>query len=71
MEDQVLTCYILNFSKTERSKEIVLRSQKSRLQEFKQISVETFIMLKQKLNESRKVTLEKVKNGMLPETYRL
>lgn len=38
-------------------------AQKSRLQEFKQMSVETFAMLRQKINDSRRPNLDRPRSG--------
>lgn len=42
--------------------------QKSKLQEFKQLSFETFVLLKQKLNDSRKSIQEKPQIATTPTT---
>lgn len=44
----------------------IVKLQKSRLQEFKQISVETFTLLKQKLQDAKKMNVEKPKPGIYP-----
>ena len=50
-------------SKPEKNSKTTAITQKSRLQEFKQMSVETFALLKQKLNESRRPNIERPRIG--------
>lgn len=55
---------LISTSKPEKNMKIVPQTQqKSRLQEFKQMSVETFALLKQKLNESRRPNTERPRMG--------
>lgn len=61
-KDNRFISYSWIFYRNEKSAETT-KSQKSRLQEFKQISVETFTMLKQKLQDAKKVNAEKLKPG--------